>query len=215
MKYLLLSLIAFAVFFAQVSLAQEDAAKDDLVAPSAYRIRVQYSNELNAQLLRELNDEVNNQIEARKRRLKLSERELSETIDDEIDRLERELPKPAKPGEKPVPFQKEKEQIQKELEAAKRAAEEEKNALRRGDEEEAKKWRAVKNDRIKRALDLAALIRELEAALEGLSAEDLAQRKRDYREISEKALEKLRVIMEEFKANQPADAGAIPLLETK
>lgn len=162
--------------------APRPPAKTDKVHPAKYRILVKYDKYTSDMVRREIEQEVTKALEARRRRLKLSEEQAKVQLRRELRRFEEEL------------------------EAIRKARREEEAARRRGDDAEAERWRRLRLERTRRALDLARRTRLIENALLAMSLADWRTAIRKERMIAGKALARLEALLAEVRARREAEA---------
>ncbi len=155
--------------------------KSDKVNPAAYRILVKYDDYTLDAIRKEIRKEVVKALEARRRRLNLSQEQASAQLEKELDKYEEEL------------------------EAIKKARKQEHAWRKRGDLAEAEKWRRLKLERTRRALDLARRASLIEDALVALSLENWRTDERRERAIARKALKRLEAMMEEIRSREEAE----------
>ena len=159
---------------ASTALGADRPKKDDKIHPAEVRIRVEYDPRTLDKIKKEIEQEIRKALAERRRRRKLSAKELDEKA-----------------------IRKELEKYQDELAAIRRAMQEEEAARKRRDAAEAEKWAEIKRRRIREALDLARRAREIERALIGLRLADWRRGRRLEREIATKALRKLETLLRE------------------
>lgn len=152
------------------------APKDQgLVLPAQYRILVTYDEETLDRIREQIQDEIENGLEARRRRLEASKRAMRAQVDDEFDRYRAEL------------------------EAIRKAGQAERASRERGDDDEAERWRMLRVERTHHALELARRARLIEEALRALSIENWRATRRREREIAEAALDHLEPMLEKIE----------------
>jgi hypothetical protein len=177
-------LLASSVLFSSAAArAAGDPAPDaeDKVHPARYRIRVEYDKRTVADVRREIEEEIDKALAARRRRLHLSEEEVEELRARERERYEAEL---------------------EAIETARRAEE---AARRRGDSAEAERQRDIRLKHIQRALDLARRARLIEQALLAAALRDWRLARRRERQIAERALRRLQAALERGHAEEQAE----------
>lgn len=152
------------------------APKDqDLVHPAAYRILVTYDDETLDRIREQIQEEIENALEARRRRLEASKRAMRAQVKEQLDRY------------------------QADLEAIRKAGQAERASRERGDEDEADRWRMLRVERTHHALELARRARLIEDALRALSIENWRATRRREREIAEAALQRLEPMLKKLE----------------
>lgn len=168
----------FAVLLLAPFVARAENAPE-LVKPYAYRIEVNYDENT----YRMIHDAIRREIKiAREDMLKrqlLSAEILRKQIAEELDRFNREL------------------------EAMRNAKRMELEAIERSDAAEAERWRQLRLEHMRNALELSERLRRLEELLVQQSIADWREKRRQQKEVADRALERLKQIQAEGELAQP------------
>ena len=174
----MISKIIFAVCLLTPFAARAEDAPE-LVKPYAYRLRVDYDEKTYRLIEDAIRKDIQLAREDMQRRRLLSEKLLKEQIAEELARFKRELEK---------------------MRNARRI---ELEAVERKDGVDAERWRQLRLQHMREAMDLSERLRRLEELLVQESIADWREKRRQQREIAERALERLGQIEAENAPTQP------------